>query len=113
MRFEHDNDEDIRREIESEIDSVVEELSPLTGSQEKWEYSAKKSKEMLRTISPLIDNIKDSASSEIDDLSTKIEDLQRIVEELSEENKELGKAVEDLKMRIEQPGKWHGKKFGL
>ena len=42
-----------------------------------------------------------------------IEDKEEQIEELNSQIEDLNNEIEDLKMRINQPGKWHGKKFGL
>ena len=113
MSFEYDNTREIISALDSEIDTIVEQLCPIVGSSERWDFSKKKSKEIYDAISSLIEEIKDVAGEEIRDLEKKVSSLEDNVVALTIERAELEAKVADLTMRLEQPGKWYGNKFGL
>ena len=120
MSFEYDNAREIISALDSEIDTIVEQLCPLMGNAEKWDFSKKKSKEIHDAIRPMIEEIKDVADEEIKNLLVRSIDLEEKVNKLEDqvvtitlENAELLAQLADLTMKLEQPGKWYGKKFGL
>jgi SMC interacting uncharacterized protein involved in chromosome segregation len=113
MTFEYDNDRDFISALDYAIDNIVEEISPLTGNHDKWEYSKKTANKIWDEIFKLVNDIKESASVDIDSLQNQVIKLELENEELNTRIEDLQSRIADLTMKLEQPGKWYGNKFGL
>lgn len=123
-----DNDDDFKSDLRSHIDEIISEISPLTAKHERELFAKSKAEEIFKDLEHYIEEIKKYDSKEYEhgiDLATdafnvlneqqekKIEEQESHIEDLKSEILDLNSEIEDLKMRINQPGKWHGKKFGL
>ena len=111
--FDYDNDSDIKDLLTDGVAEIIEDIFPIVDQYKKWELSKRYSKILFSSIETSIGNLKDEASLEIDTAKKVIEELVRRVEDLEERAKELEEEKEDLRMKLEEPGKWYGRKFGL
>lgn len=111
--FDYNNDNEIEDCIYEYILEVCREISPLTRDEDNKSYASMKLKEFMRDMSHTVDKIRDEASCVIDAQASEIDNLKSEIAELKDLVKDLTSDLDDLRMRLDQPGKWYGKKFGL
>lgn len=114
MRHGEEFDADkITAAIDYSLTEILQEILPKTPSDWRWEYAAKEAGYMFNSIKKELDITQDRNDDIMETMMRQIEALKEEITDLRSENENLSKEVDDLTLRIEHPGTWHGRKFGI
>jgi len=120
MSLDYDNDEELKDSLEDFIYEILEESSPLLDHQALRNESKARRERGFEHISHQIKGLKSHASKLIDDLEKEVLEWQSSsdtykseLEEATSKIEKLEKEIESLRLRIEYPEEYFGRKFGI